>query len=1043
MSIKDKVVNIVLSAKDKASGALGRFGNRVNSIGSSAKGSAASVKQLAAGLVALAATFLSLRSVAGFFTNAVKESADFEEQLAKVKAVSSATTEEMVLLKAAASEMGAATTFNASQAANAMETLARAGLNTEQTLQALPEVLALARGNSISLAEAASLVTQSIQGMGAEFDQSGRYADVLTRAAQRANTSVVGLGQALSYAAPTARALGLDVEQTAALVGKLADAGIDASRAGTALNSIFSQFQDPASKFRGELDALGITTNDFGDALAQLEASGGKGQAAINSVGREAGPALRSLLAQGTDSLRELETELRNAGGAAQQAADTMDDTLPGALERLSSAWRTLQRSIGDNVLGPAKKAVDDLADGIRQFVDEGGAQELGRQFGEVFTKITDQAREFMKTFDFKGAMDKAASALETFGEKAESTGEILKNTGTIIGTAWNGAAFIIGGAMATIAKGLSLIGFGASGAIQVLNALGLVSDDFAAKASMHANALNASADAMMNYSVGALTQVGVNLGVVTEETEKATAATKAQTKAAQDAAVANNFWAWAAKNTADAQAEVGAETAKTALETENQNEKVRSLKARYDELKTSGTASVQELGQALVALTQAQDAAVQSSSKLEAAYRTLGVTSQAELIQAAETAKKSFETIQESGIASALDIEAAFIAYAKAAQESGDEAIITTAALAGAAAGVVEDMGDAADSVEEVGIQAVIAKGLVDALGGGLEDVGDDLEEVENKTRAALGNAFSVAISSATTAVAKLSLATRNLFEKKMGFKQWEDESKNLQASLESARQEVYKYSTSLAKARENVRGFTSWFLELALASAEARQEFYYQAIAAEELTKQVQAGAYSMEELARLSDNAANKFSLLDDQRLSGLQSAIDSARDKLDSLNSSAESTLNSLSQRLAEIQGDTEEAQRLQYEAEKKRLVEMQRQAQQEGADNAAADYGKALDQLKQINSIEQRNRTEAENAREKEAVDRQRDQERAERERQQFQSQRTGAAAGTDRVAQTESVKTVNVNLGGESFRVLAQDETSFIRALETARRTAQ
>jgi hypothetical protein len=196
-------------------------------------------------------------------------------------------------------------------------------------------------------------------------------------------------------------------------------------------------------------------------------------------------------------------------------------------------------------------------------------------------------------------------------------------------------------------------------------------------------------------------------------------------------------------------------------------------------------------------------------------------------------------------------------------------------------------------------------------------------------------------------------------------------------------------------------------------------------------------------MEELARLSDNAANKFSLLDDQRLSGLQSAIDSARDKLDSLNSSAESTLNSLSQRLAEIQGDTEEAQRLQYEAEKKRLVEMQRQAQQEGADNAAADYGKALDQLKQINSIEQRNRTEAENAREKEAVDRQRDQERAERERQQFQSQRTGAAAGTDRVAQTESVKTVNVNLGGESFRVLAQDETSFIRALETARRTAQ
>jgi len=1035
MALRDSVLNIVIRARDATGNGLRRLRGSLGGAETQANNLASSIKRAVAGVAALAATYLSLRAITGFFTSAVKESADFEEQLARVKAVSGATAEEMARLKAAATEMGAATTFNASQAANAMETLSRAGLNTEQTLQALPEVLALARGNSIELAEAAGLVTQSIQGMGAEFDQSGRYADVLTRAAQRANTSVVGLGQALSYAAPTARALGLDVEQTAALVGKLADAGIDASRAGTALNSIFSQFQNPASKFRGELDALGITTNDFGAALEQLESSGGKGQAAINAVGQEAGPALRSLLAQGTDSLRELEAELRNAGGAAQQAADTMDDTLPGALERLSSAWRTLQRSIGDNVLGPAKKAVDELADGIRQFVEDGGAEELGRQFGEVFTKITDQAREFMKTFDFKGAMDKAASALETFGEKAENTGRALELTGTVISTVWNGVGFLVGGAMATIAKGLSLVGFGASGAIQILNKLGIVSDDFAAKASMHANALNASADAMMNYSVGALTQVGQNLGVVAEETEKATVATKAQTKAAQDAAVANNFWAWAAKNTAEAQAEVGAEAAKTARETESQTENVRKLKARYDELKASGTASVQELGAALVALNQAQDDAVKSSSRLEAAYRTLGVTSQAELRQAAETAKTSFQAIQDSGTASALDIESAFKAYAKAAQESGDEAIITTAAMAGAAAGVVEDMGAAADSVAEVGKQAEVAAGKVDGLKGSTDEAGDALEDA-GKRGATMGDFYGAVISSARVAVAKLSDAARALFNQKTGLGDMAFEAKSATESLTEVSAELAEVNRRLLLTGAG-DWLNRWVREVKVASLETQKAFLVQAASVENMQRAVESGTYSMAELNRLSKSAASSFSLLGDQQLSGLNSAIDSARSKMDGLNSSAESTLNSLSQRLAEIQGDTEEAQRLQYEAEKKRLVQMQRQAQQEGADNAAADYGKALDQLKQINSIEQKNRTEAENAREKEAADRAAQQDQAERERQSSERQRNTTT--NNQQSQSRSRQTIVLQSpGGGQTEIQTEDPQGLLQILEQA-----
>jgi TP901 family phage tail tape measure protein len=1041
MALKDSVLNVVIRAKDATGDGFRRLRGSIGGAESSTNKLGDSIKRAVVAIGALAATYLSLRAITGFFTAAVKESADFEEQLAKVEAVSGATADEMGRLKEAATEMGATTTFNASQAANAMETLSRAGLNTEETLQALPEVLALARGNSIELAEAASLVTQSIQGMGGTFAESGRYADVLTRAAQRANTNVTGLGQALSYAAPTARALGLDVEQTAALVGKLADAGIDASRAGTALNSIFSQFQNPASKFRGELDALGISTNDFSDALEQLEGAGANGQAAINAVGQEAGPALRALLAQGTGSLRELEAELRKAGGAAQEAADTMDDTLPGALERLGSAWRTLKRAIGDNVLGPAKDAVDELAAGIADFVSSGGVEKLGQDFRAMFIDITDRAREFIKAFDFKSATEKAGTALREFGDSLASIKTGLQVTGNVISTVFNGIGFVVGGAMATIAKGLALVGFAASGAVQLLNKVGITSDQFAQKTSDHVNALNASADAMMNYSVGALTQVGKNLGVVAEETKKATKETKAQKDAAADAAVANNFWAFAAKGAGGALDEVSAAADKGAVAAEEQAQKVSDLQANYDALKASGTASVQELGEALVALNREQEKAVQSSAALEAAYRTLGTTSQAELIKAAETAKTAFETIQASGTASAEDVQRAYAAYAKTVKETGDQTLISAVEAKGAALGLTEQLEATGKAGETAGTQ--IKAGLDKAAVASAElkvqeDAAAAAAEARTSKLAAWGNAFGKALTNARESVTALSSAARNLFEAKIGGNAFVSESESASESLEKTRRRVDELESSRRRLMSN--SFAAWFTDTALAAQVVKKEFLKQKVAADALLESIQAGNVSLNQMSAASLKASGQFDLLDDQTLSGLQSAINSARSKLESLNSSAESTLNGLRQRLADIQGDTEEAQRLQYEAERKRLQVELESAQQAGANNAAADYQRALDQLSKINTIEQKNRREAENQREREAADRQARQEQAERERQAAEAtQRRDASTTTNRQDSQGSRQTIVLQTPqGGTTEVQTNDPDGFLSALEQA-----
>ena len=285
--------------------------------------------------------------------------------------------------------------------------------------------------------QAAALVTQTVKGMGLAVGESARVADVLTKAAASANTNVLGLGQALSYAAPVAQALGLSLEETAALVGKFADAGIDASRAGTALNSILSQFSDPASKFRAELAAAGITTTNFNAALHQLAEAGPAGERAMLAVGQEAGPALRALLNQGVGALDELTGKLKESSGAAQEAAATMNDNLDGAVLGLGSAWEAFKLKLADPVLGVLKDQVQAVTEVIQRFVSSGVATRFGEAISTAFQAGGKWALAFLETLDF----DKLIASLKSFASEAQTTfqkiGEYSTTAGAAMQTAW------------------------------------------------------------------------------------------------------------------------------------------------------------------------------------------------------------------------------------------------------------------------------------------------------------------------------------------------------------------------------------------------------------------------------------------------------------------------------------------------------------------------------------------------------------------------------------------------------------------------------
>ncbi len=447
-----------------------------------------------------------------FFSDAIDGAAEFEQQLATVQAVSGATVEQMGRIKEASIELGKSTRYNATEAAEGFEILARAGLNTEQALETIPSVLALAQGNALGLSEAAGFVTKAVQGMGLEFSESGRVADVLAKAAASANTDVSGLGAALSYAAPSANALGVSLEETAAYIGKFADAGIDASRAGTAFNGILSQFGNSASSFKRELANINITTNDFNEAIRQLAASGDKGQKAINALGLEAGPAFKALLSQGVDALDELTNTLNEAGGAAAEQAETMNNTWQGALAGLDSAWSTLKDTLGESFLDSMTQSFKDLAAEIVSLVDSGKIKQFGENVASVFKEATAYVIEFVQNVDMGAILDKVSNSLDGIQTAAQGANGAIQSL-TIFFVGLKAGVLSIGVALSmvlTIAVEIHKFFIDAGSAIAKF--FGITSAAVNGYSESLGGALQASED-FRNYATDEIAQAGESIG--------------------------------------------------------------------------------------------------------------------------------------------------------------------------------------------------------------------------------------------------------------------------------------------------------------------------------------------------------------------------------------------------------------------------------------------------------------------------------------------------------------------------------------------------
>lgn len=304
----------------------------------------------------------------------------FEQAITNVGAVALQTREQIAPLEQMALDLGRSTKFTATESANAMEVLARAGFNTNEILQATPAVLSAAAASGLEIADVANHVSNALKGMGLEASEAGRVADILSLASARTNSSIGSLGESLSNAASTARSLGVPIEDLVSSVALLQDVGLDASVAGSAVNVMLTKMAAPSAGIQKRMKQLGLSFKDakgdmlsFPEVLEQLNeatkrAGGNFDQVAflaelVGLRGQKAAANLAVLFESGKFST--LSDELRNAEGSAKKMADLRMNTVQGSLLLLGSAVDALKVKIFGLQAGPLKKLIDDLTEWV------------------------------------------------------------------------------------------------------------------------------------------------------------------------------------------------------------------------------------------------------------------------------------------------------------------------------------------------------------------------------------------------------------------------------------------------------------------------------------------------------------------------------------------------------------------------------------------------------------------------------------------------------------------------------------------------------
>lgn len=299
-------------------------------------------KQVEKSLDGVRKSALSVKSVlatafaAVSVSSAIREFAEYDQQLRNVATVAGATESELAKLNRTALDLALGTRFNPQEVAQGMYSLASAGQSVNEQISTLPNVLNLAEAAQADLGVTTELVTSTLAQFGLEADQSGRVVDTFTASIANSATNVPRLQVAMANSGSTAKAMNQEFESSVAVLSLLTTAFGNGEKAGTGYKSLLNQLATNGEK-------LGISVSDAAgnmrplvEILDEIKEAGIPATELMKTFGTEAGPSLAVLLEQGSDSILKMRDNLLSNGQAAETAAKQLD-TLQGDWDQLMS----------------------------------------------------------------------------------------------------------------------------------------------------------------------------------------------------------------------------------------------------------------------------------------------------------------------------------------------------------------------------------------------------------------------------------------------------------------------------------------------------------------------------------------------------------------------------------------------------------------------------------------------------------------------------------------------------------------------------------
>lgn len=355
----------------------------------------------------------------------IKTSSTFESAMSRVQAVSGASGGELQKLNKKAQELGATTAWSASEVADGMTEMAKAGWSASDIIDGMAGVLNSASASGEDLAQVSTIVADAITGFGLKAKDASRVADLLTQSANAGTIDITDLGESFKYISPIAKTMGFSIEDVTTAISAMSMSGIKGSQAGTALRTMFARMVKPTDDVKSAMNELGIKLTNSDGSFKSLNTIVSEMRGSFSGMtdeqktyyatvlaGQEGMSGLLSLLSLSQGEYDKLADSMNNCKGVAEDTAKTMLDNFGGQLTILKSSLEGVAIQFGEVLLPYFKNFVDWVQKVVMRL--------------QSMTK--EQKEQIVKWGMFAGAI---GPTLFVFGKLTSTIGKLMSAFGT------------------------------------------------------------------------------------------------------------------------------------------------------------------------------------------------------------------------------------------------------------------------------------------------------------------------------------------------------------------------------------------------------------------------------------------------------------------------------------------------------------------------------------------------------------------------------------------------------------------------------------